>query len=505
MKTSWLNSATVHEESPLSVTIRRAGFRHAFRHDPAMMRPRTFTTFLLAALVLLPGFNASQAAISPTLSATRDADQLRLSWSPGEAGASYTVEATTALLPPAWQPLGGPAGWPITATQWSGPAPTASATFYRLLVSTSVPRGTVETNILLQRFTSAELLKRIQDRGVPIFTAIAADAWKITYSTIDVRGRPTRASALIVIPQGITKALPLLSYQHGTVTLREDVPSRLNDEADLGLIMGASGYITVLPDYLGLGDSPGLHPYQHAASQATAVVDAIRAARDSLEGKGATWNKQLFLTGYSQGGHATLAVQRELEFRHAEEFPITATAPSAGAYDLSGTTTTDFLSARSQPNPYYFAYVLAAYVEIYGLAPTLADLLKAPYNTTVPPLFDGLHSGGEINAILPARPIDILKPEVLAAFTSDPNHPLRLAIRDNDLHTGWVPRSKTRFYHCAGDLDVLPANSKVAFDTFKAAGATAIELIDPLPFADHGGCAPFALLSTKSWFDSMKQ
>ena len=470
-----------------------------------MMRVRTLRAFLLAALVLLPGLDVSQAATPPSLSAVRQADQLRLSWPAAEPGAGYTVESTTSLIPPAWQPLGGPAGWPITATEWSGPAPTAPTTFYRLLVSTAVPRGTVETNLLLQRYTAAELLKRMQDRGVPIFTAMPADAWRIVYSTIDVRGRPTRASALIVIPQGSTKALPLVSYQHGTVVHREDVPSRLNSEADLGLIMGASGYITVLPDYLGLGDSPGFHPYQHAASQATAVIDAIRAARDSLPGKGATWNRQLFLTGYSQGGHATLAVQRELEQRHAEEFPITASAPSAGAYDLSGTTTADFLSARVQPNPYYFAYVLAAYTAIYNLAPSMADLLKAPYDKTVPPLFDGLHDGGQINAVLPTRPVEILKPEVLAAFNADPNHPLRLAIRDNDLHTGWVPRSKTRFYHCAGDLDVLPANSKVAFDTFKAAGAPAVELVDPLSFANHGGCAPFALLGTKFWFDSLKQ
>ncbi len=472
-----------------------------------MLRPCTIRTLFLAALILLPGFPTSQAATSPSLSATRAGDQLRLAWTAGEPGARYTVESTPTLIPPAWQPLGGPSGWPISATEWSGPAPTASATFYRLLVSDSsaAARGTVETNLLLRRFTSAELLKQMQDRGVPIFTAMPADAWKIMYHTIDTRGRPTLASALLVVPQGSTKNLPLVSYQHGTVTRREDVPSRLNDEAALGLIMGASGYITVLPDYLGLGDSPGFHPYQHAASQATAVVDAIRAARDSLEGKGAVWNKQLFLTGYSQGGHATLATQRELELRHADEFPIAGSAPSAGAYDLSGTTTTDMLSSRVQPSPYYFAYILAAYVEVYGIAPSLADLLKAPYDKTVPPLLDGLHDGGQIDAVIPSRPIDILKPEVLAAFTSDPNHPLRVAIRDNDLHTGWFPRSKTRLYHCAGDLDVLPANSKVAFDAFKAAGAASIELIDPLAFADHSGCAPFALLSTKYWFDSLKQ
>jgi len=383
--------------------------------------------------------------------------------------------------------------------------PSAHATFFRLVVSAPVARGAVETNILLQRFTSAELLKRMQDRGVPAFSAMAADAWRIVYQTIDAHGQATRASALLVIPQGSTKALPLVSYQHGTITLREDVPSRLNDEADLGLVMAASGYIALLPDYVGLGDSPGLHPYHHARSEATAVVDALRAARDSMAGKGATWNRQLFLAGYSQGGHATLAAQKELELRHADEFPLTASAPSAGAYDLSGTTTTDFLSNRTQPNPYYFAYILAAYVDVYRVAPSLADLLREPYATTLPPLFNGQHGGSAMNALMPNRAVEILKPEILEAFIQNPDHPLRAAVRDNDLHTGWIPKTKTRLYHCQGDLDVPPANAKVAFEAFKAAGSTVVEFVDPWPAADHGGCVPYALLFAKFWFDSMKQ
>lgn len=470
-----------------------------------MMRLGTLSTLILVACLVRAGFGTSEAALTPVLAAARQGDRLQLSWTTSGPDGTYTVESSTNLLSGPWQPLQGTQGWPTTATEWSGPAPTSTATFYRIRVTVLVARGTVETNQLLQRFTSAELLKRMQDRGVPASSAMAADAWKVVYRTLDAAGNPTVASALLAVPQGATKALPVVSYQHGTVMLREEVPSRLKDEGELGLILAAFGYIAVLPDYLGLGDSPGFHPYHHAASQATAVVDALRAARDSIPGKGASWNKQLFLTGYSQGGHATLAAQRELEIRHAEEFPITASAPCAGAHDLSGITTTDFLSGRVPPNPYYFAYFLAAYTEIYHLAPKLGDLLRPPYEATLPPLFDGRHAGSEINALMPPRAVDILKPEVLEAFVNDPNHPLRVAIRDNDLHRGWFPMVRTRFYHCAGDLDVLPANSKVAFDTFKAAGAPAVELVDPFSIADHGGCAPFALLGAKFWFDGFKQ
>ena len=43
-------------------------------------------------------------------------------------------------------------------------------------------------------------------------------------------------------------------------------------------------------------------------------------------------NGQLFLMGYSHGGHVTMALHRELEQYHANEITITASAPMAGAY-----------------------------------------------------------------------------------------------------------------------------------------------------------------------------
>jgi hypothetical protein len=38
--------------------------------------------------------------------------------------------------------------------------------------------------------------------------------------------------------------------------------------------------LSAMPDYIGMGGSPGLHPYVHAASEATASIDMIRAARE---------------------------------------------------------------------------------------------------------------------------------------------------------------------------------------------------------------------------------
>ena len=68
-----------------------------------------------------------------------------------------------------------------------------------------------------------------------------------------------------------------------------------------------------MPDYLGLGSSPSYQGYGHARSEATCVVDALRAGRSLCASNNVTLNGQLFLTGYSEGGQVTMAAHRELE------------------------------------------------------------------------------------------------------------------------------------------------------------------------------------------------
>jgi hypothetical protein len=97
----------------------------------------------------------------------------------------------------------------------------------------------------------------------------------------------------------------------------------------------------------------------------------------------------------------------------------------------------------------------------------------------------------------------ILWPAVVSSLTNDPGCPLYQALRDNDLYR-WKPVAPTRLYHCSGDLDVLPANSQVAYNSFQAQGASQVQLVDPQPGADHSGCAIPSLEAAKAWFDTLK-
>lgn len=428
----------------------------------------------------------------------------RLDWLSAGTGLEYTVQSRDALgdeglwlIPPADQP------WPIPFTQWTDARPAIErARFYRVLAVPVAERGQVHSVSVPALFTQPLIGLIFANAGIPVTPQYDVRSYAVVYETIDPDGARTLASGSLLLPVGTSNALALASYQHGTIARTNDAPGQ---ELLAGVAFATTGYAALVPDYLGLGQaSAGLQPYHHARSEATACVDLLRAARRVCATNDQPLNGQLFLVGYSHGGHATLALLRELESFHTNEFTVTACAPMAGAYDLSGVSTADFLSDRTQPNPYYFALLLAAYQSVYHLAPSLADLLEPPYDTTLPPLLQGNASGSEINAVMPVVPVRILKPQYLAAFQANPNHPFRLALRDNDLYR-WKPRAPLRLYHCQGDQDVLFANSQVALDSFQTLGATQTELIDPLPTADHGDCALPSLLDAKAWFDSLRQ
>lgn len=420
---------------------------------------------------------------------------------------AYTVQYRDNADDHPWLNAPNTEPWPITATAWTDTRPNpAPQRFYRLIAVEPPQRGRLITNSPAGSYSQQMLQIVFWLYGIPVTPQYGVELVKLRYETVNPIGNKATASGLLALPQGLTANLPLVSYQHGTITRTNDAPSvtqSLQTEVMVGIVMASCGYVTVVADYLGLGDSPPLHPYHHAWTEATACIDMLRAARAYCTTHGLGLSGKLFLAGYSQGGHVTMALHRELETYHSNEFTVTASAPMAGAYDLSGITLEDFLSDRPKPNPYYYAYLLAAYVETYQLAPSLAEVLAPPYDTTLPPLLHGNATGDEINAAMPADPRQMLKPQYLAALQQRMDHPFRIALRDNDVYA-WKPRAPVRLYHCGGDQSVLIANSHLATNVMAALGATNVTLVIPSASYDHSDCATPSLLAAKAWFDTLK-
>ena len=431
-----------------------------------------------------------------------------LQWSDSVAGQSYTVQARDRLPNTIWLTLDSPQPWPTVQTQWNDTiSPTQLMRFYRVVAVQPATRGKLLSSSLTTNLGALLIDFAFYSYGITNLTAkYGVNCYKLVYETIDPLGGRTIASGGLYVPQHSGTSWPLFSFSHTAVTETNDVPSvALTLDAFAGVAFASIGYVSVVADLLGLGSSPGFHPFLHARSEATASVDMLRAAKIFCASNNISLNGQLFLAGYSQGGHTVMALQRELERYHTNEFTVTACAPMAGPYDMSGTELNDMLSPRCPPNAYDAAYVVVAYQSVYSLAPSWSDLLAPPYDTTIPPLFNGNTSSTNINSALPACNVSsILTPAVLHSLTNDPGSPMYQAWRDNDVYR-WKPIAPVRLYHCSGDQDVLPANSQVAYSSFVAEGASSVQLIDPSPGANHDDCVIPALEAAKAWFDTLKQ
>lgn len=160
----------------------------------------------------------------------------------------------------------------------------------------------------------------------------AARSEQVTYLSRGPQGDDVVVSGSVSIPAGAAPegGWPVVSWAHGTVGVADactpssgTVPGsdgeylRYVDET-LDQFLRA-GFVVAQTDYVGLG-TPGLHPYINGDSEAAAVTDIVRAARQLDPGIGAGW----YAAGHSQGGHAALfAADRgpglapELELRGA--------------------------------------------------------------------------------------------------------------------------------------------------------------------------------------------
>ena len=383
--------------------------------------------------------------------------------------------------------------------------------FYCLLLlffTISLSAQTVNFVTPIASFTKAQVDSVLLSNQIPpivVGTRYDVDVYKINYNTLDPDSQPIVASGLLCIPSNTGSCkLPVAMYMHGTIVKKESAPSRFNSaEASVGLIAAATGYIGLVPDYLGLGDSPGRHFYQHASSLASACTDMILASQSAALTQGIETNNQLFLMGYSEGGYACMATHKWIQEHYAGILDVTASAPMSGAYDMSGTMVDLMLSFAPYSNPHYLPYILLSYNDIYDFYPSPSDFMVAPYDTLLPPMFNGSLNFGSIDAVMPSVPRLILKPNVIDSFENNPFHPLRLALQENDLYN-WVPNAPVRMYYTRADEQVPWQNTAVAYQSFSQLGVPDFDSIEISSTLSHPAAAPLCIINAKFWFDSMK-
>jgi hypothetical protein len=338
-------------------------------------------------------------------------------------------------------------------------------------------------------------------------------AYKLVYETTDPKGNTVTASGLAVFPTVDGFAYPITVYQHGTVGIKSQVPSNESAEAAIGYVLAANNYVVIMPDYLGFGENEeDIHPYIHAETQASAAVDMLFAVQEFAGEIDFALNDQLFVTGYSQGGHAAAALHQVLEADFSDDFTVTGSAPMSGPYDISGAFVDAVLTDEPYNFPQYLANTFVSYNYVYELYDSTAQIFKQPYADMVDQFRDGEIELNDLGVMLNAQLAtdygasinkNMFHDSVVTILTErDPAHPLTQALMDNDVYD-WAPQAPTRLYYCIGDDQVNYRNSVVADSVMNVNGAPDVTSTN-LGNLDHGGCIAPALLNGLAFFASLQ-
>ncbi|MGB3548216.1 MAG: T9SS type A sorting domain-containing protein [Saprospiraceae bacterium] len=383
-----------------------------------------------------------------------------------------------------------------------------------LCLGLTTARSQEMVSVNLQAELSTTLLTFTVGTFVPVQYAVKA--YGVTYTTTDAFGQPDTASGMMAIPVPNNPAaapfFPLAIYHHGTVPDRTAVPSNPStQERLLAFGLTTNGYITLAPDYFGLGSNAGLHPYVHAETEARSATDLLLAARAWLTDQEIRYNQQLFLTGYSQGGHASAATHRAIETDPAlSDLTVTAASHLSGPYDISGIMGDlifgpdryDFLS--------YLAYTYISYNYVYGMYDDLGQVFQPEYvpaiDSFINEQLDLDQLNDRMNTILTAEtgdeesiPAPIFQDSILDILANQPDHPINVALRDNDLYN-WAPQAPTRLFYCTADEQVPFQNALKADSVMTALGAPDVEAVSGGPLS-HGGCVFPAVVFSLNFFN----
>ena len=351
-------------------------------------------------------------------------------------------------------------------------------------------------DLFSNEYPELELVKNKVDNGVIIY--------KITYNTT-FNGESKLASGLVCVPSG-TGTYPILSYQNGTNTLHSNAPS-VNPDNELYLLlefMASTGFIVSIPDYLGFGVADDMfHPYLHKESTVQSVTDMLRAVKELIEELTIETNNEVYLSGYSQGGWATMQVQKAIESQFSSEFILKASACGAGPYNLN--TINSYVTAREEyPMPYFLGYIFNSYLNL-GLSTSISAVFNEPYDSRIPTLYDGTKTGEEINAQLTTSMPELFTGTYYIASKTDPQFSPIIDMLSENSVTAYATSTPTLILHGTDDTFVPPIVSENIYSGFMAKGLPD-DRVQYLPLQGHShtsGIVPSGLTSML-WFLDIK-
>ncbi|MCE1198436.1 MAG: alpha/beta fold hydrolase [Marinilabiliales bacterium] len=330
--------------------------------------------------------------------------------------------------------------------------------------------------------------------------------YSITYHTT-LGSTKLVASGLVCMPEN-GGTFPMLSFQNGTNTLYANAPTLSYSSSTNQLLSGfaSTGFVVVIPDYLGFGSSTSVfHPYLHLPSTVGPILDMYRAVKElcAKTDISAKVTSDLYLMGYSQGGLSTLQLDKTIEAEYSNEFTLKAVGGGAGPYDLMEVTKM-VESTPYFPQPYYVAYLLKGFKSVGAITNPYSDVFNEPYASRIDQLFNGYNSGSAINDQLTTNMTQLFTADFRAnLLTSDKYSQLRSALAASSV-TPWRIKTPLLLTYGEADQDVPPAMTKNLYNgILQIDGSLPVTMIS-MPGLDHSLAAAPSLIAFMKKFLSIK-
>ena len=399
--------------------------------------------------------------------------------------------AGTALL---WAWIGSPAASMAPENQL---VPVASGVQYQLIDRWDVDRLNQILKVDTPKFA-----------GIPITYSPATNAvrlYRVTYSSLipERDNKPIVATGLLAIPDISGTSFPMVSYQHGTVYLKQQVPSvpEQSEETQLMIAQFAGqGYVVIGTDYFGMGNSDQPEGYLVKGSQQQASVDMLAASRAVLDQMKIETNK-LFLTGWSEGGFVTMAFLEKLEGLGVPvDAAATASAPADGVAMMRGA----LQFPRKIDAPWLgILFILTAFsFENYYGVPELAR------SVITDEAYELARKAYERKPLDPAEiPADLHK--LVRAEYFDPlffaNSAYGRLVASTDAYH-WVFKTPLRNYYGEADEVVSPGLAQLPMHYQHAVGS-GNEKVEAISTGEttHRGTFASAVPQWKAWFDALSK
>ena len=357
----------------------------------------------------------------------------------------------------------------------------------------------------LNRITTTELVREGFCKEVSNeFTAArhSVKLYRVTYPSVipEKHNRPTLASGLIAIPDQRLDSNPIISYQHGTVFTKTAVPSFPEESMETRLMVAqfaGQGYIVIAADFFGKGISDEGDSYLVKASTQQACVDMLFGARSVLTSLEIAPGP-LFLSGWSQGGWATLVLLQHLE---SLDVPVKCAATASAPADVY-TVMNRWINNPQPVDAVFLPGVVAlqlAAQDHYLQRGLVDDAIKPAYVEACRDLYANRIDWPTFHRRTPSRVNEMLNEAFIKdSAMSETDYWLRLQAAHG---YRWRSHTPLRCYY--GEIDevtpVYIARLPEGFHTITGGGPTSSHSAGPA--ADHRGTFLYAVRQQKIWFD----